>query len=318
MAAGCMVGDLRVSGMRLAGVGIDSSGLYLHPNVPLAREAGPVATPVAARPPGALIQKLGAVLQSRLELAFALVLNPRLPLMADEPARDKVVVVGVENPLPPFFVLKAVQEVVALQNFRSIGACATRHARSTAVHVVRGRNLKVATFDVSRAEPVPKAARQRRIPFATNALVCTDTTHLGILKRSKNPWHESRGPGHIVVRHDGNGSLYMGQGLADLKALVGNWGVEDANGGVSKSSGKLVQILPLVVGRDQNELGRLAGKNALKRRPKLLKHIMNGWNNNGDILVGKGRLGCDGFGFVNPVTNTMNEEAKIAMDPVVV
>lgn len=236
MAAGCMVGELRVSGMQLAGVGIDSSELYLHPNMPLAREAGPVAAPVAARPPGALIQKLGAVLQSRLELAFALVLNPSLPLVADEPARDKVVVVGVENPLPPFFVLKAVQEVVALQNLRSIGACATRHARSTAVHVVRGRDLKVATLNIRRAEPVPQATRQRRVPFATNTLVCADTPHLGILKWSKNPWHESRGPGHIVVRHDGNGSLDMGQGLADLKALVGNGSIEDANGGMSKSS----------------------------------------------------------------------------------
>lgn len=295
LLAACL-GNVVLAACTLLGSGSTVSVvLYLHPDVPLAREAGPVAAPVAARPPRALVEELGAVFQRRLELAFALVLNPRLPLMADEPPRHKVVVVGVENPLAPFLVFEPVEEVVALQNLRSIGACATRHAGCATVHVVRGRNLKVAPLNVSRAEPVPHPVSQRRIPFAPNALVRADTTHLGILKGGEEPGHERRGPGDVVVGHDGNGSLDLRQGLAHLQALVGNGSVEDADGGISKSSNQLVQGLSLVVRCHQNEFGWLASEDALKRRAKLLKHVMDGWNNNGDILVSKGRLGCNGL-----------------------
>lgn len=284
----------------------------------LAHQTGPVAAPVAARPAGALVEELGAVFQRRLDLALAVVLDPRLPLVADEPSRDKVVVVGVEDPASPLFVLEAVQEVVRLQNLRSIGARATRHARSAAVHVVRSRDLKVASLNVGGAEPIPEAIGQRGVPFTTDSLVGADATHLGVLKGSKDPRHQSRGPGDIVVGHDGDGSLDVRQSLADLEALVGNGGIEDADGRVAESSNELVEVLSLVVRGDEDELRGLAGEDALERRAQFLKHIMNGRNNNGDVLVGKGRLLGNWLGSVDPVANTVDDEAKVAMDPAVV
>lgn len=282
----------------------------------LANETGPVASPVAARPTSALIKELWAIFESRLNLTLAVVLDPCLPLMAYEPACDKVVIVGVENPLSPFLVLETVKEVVALQNFRSVSACATRHARCAAVHVVGSRDLKVAAFNVCGAQPVPQAVGKRSIPLSTDSLVCPNTTHLGVLERSENPGHESRGPGDIVISHDGNGRLDMRQSFTHLKALVGDWSVENTNVRVPEGTSKLIQIFPLIVRCHQDELSRVGSKNALQRVSKLLKHVMNGWNNNRDILACKSWLGRDRLGLVRPMADTVNEKAEIAMDPV--
>lgn len=131
--------------------------VFIHslPDISLSDQAGPVASPVAACPTRALVQKLVAVLEGRLNLALLLVLNPGLPLVAHEPTSHKVVIVSVQNPLPPLLVLEAVKEVVARQNLGTIGASASRHARCAAVNVVGSRDLKVATLNVSCAQPVP-------------------------------------------------------------------------------------------------------------------------------------------------------------------
>ena len=47
----------------------------------LSEETGIVASPVASRPTRALIQELDVVLESRLDLAFPIVLDPSFPLV---------------------------------------------------------------------------------------------------------------------------------------------------------------------------------------------------------------------------------------------
>lgn len=54
-----------------------------------------------------------AVLERRLDFALRLVLDPCLPLMVNQPSGDKIVVIGVQDPLPPLLVLKPVQKVMA-------------------------------------------------------------------------------------------------------------------------------------------------------------------------------------------------------------
>lgn len=283
--------------------------------MPLLDQAGPVASPVAARPAGALVEELGAVLQRRLNLALALVLDPGLPLVADEPARDKVVVVSVQDPLPPLFRLEAVEEVMALEDVGAVGAGAARHARGAAVHVVRGRDLKVAALNVGGAEPVPDADGPGRRPLALDPLAGADAAHLGVLKGGQDPGHQRRRPGHVVVSHDGDGRLDAGQGLADLQALVGNGRVHDADLGVVERPGQLVQRLALVVGGDKNQLGGLAGQDALKRRAQLLKHVMDGRDDDRDIFVGKRRLAGDRLRLVGPVADTVNKQPDVTMQP---
>lgn len=125
--------------------------------MPLLDQAGPVASPIATRPAGALIQELGAILQSGFNLAFALILDPGLPLVAHQPSRDKVIVVSIQDPLSPLFGFEAVEEIMALEDFRSVRPSAARHARGAAVHVVSSRDLKVAALNVCCSEPVPDA-----------------------------------------------------------------------------------------------------------------------------------------------------------------
>lgn len=92
------------------------------PDISLAHQTRPVAAPVAAGPSRALIEKLDPIFKGSLDLTLILVLNPGLPLVADKPSSDKVVVVSVQNPLSPFLVLEAVKEVVAGEDFGSVRA----------------------------------------------------------------------------------------------------------------------------------------------------------------------------------------------------
>src|SRR5688572_29681246 len=95
------------------------------PNVSLSDQASPIASPVTSCPTRALVQEFVAVLQSRLNLTLSLVLNPGLPLMADQPTGNKVVVVGIQDPLSPFLVLESLEKVVASKNIRAIGSSAS-------------------------------------------------------------------------------------------------------------------------------------------------------------------------------------------------
>lgn len=282
----------------------------------LANQASPVAAPVAASPTSALIQEFVTILESSLNLTFVVVLNPSLPLVANQPAGDKVVVVSIQDPLPPFLVSKPVKEIVALQNLRSVGASAARHARCTAVHVVSGRDLEVSALDVGSAQPVPQTVSQGLIPVAADSLAGADTPNLGIFKGSENPWHEGGRPSDIVVSHDGDSCSNLGECLADLKSLVGNGGIKDSDGGVVEGLDELIERLAFVMRGDEDQFSGLTRKNTLQRRSKFLKHIMNRRNDNGDVLVGELGLVCNGLGLVSPVADTVNKETEIAMNPI--
>lgn len=96
--------------------------MYSLPDISLAHQARPVTSPVAACPSGTLIEKLDPIFKGSLNFALVLVLNPGLPLMADQPSSNKVVIVGIQNPLSPLLVLKAMKKVVAGKDLGSVGA----------------------------------------------------------------------------------------------------------------------------------------------------------------------------------------------------
>lgn len=66
---------------------------------------------------------------------------------------------------------------------------------------------------------------------------------------------------------------------------------------------------------DQNQLKRLAGQDALKRRSKLLKRIMNSRNDDRDVVVGKGWLARDRLRLVGPMADAVNKQPGISMEP---
>lgn len=85
----------------------------LRKHVSLPDQARPVASPVAAGPSRALVEELETVLEGSLDLALALVLDPRLPLVAYQPTSHKVVVIRVQDVVAPSLRLEPFQEVVA-------------------------------------------------------------------------------------------------------------------------------------------------------------------------------------------------------------
>lgn len=139
-----------------------------------------------------------------------------------------------------------------------------------------------------------------------------DSSDLGILERGENPGQQGWGPPDIVIRHDGDLGGDFGQGLADLEALVGNVGAEDADVGRRQRLDQLLQGWVLVPGSNHYHLVGLAGQDALQRSAKLLGAIVDGGDNNRHIRGGVFGLGRDRLGLVHPMTSCMNNGASIA------
>lgn len=294
--------------------GVGAPGL-LPPDVSLANKTSPVASPVASGPAGALVQKLEAVFQRSLQLALSLVLDPRLPLVIDQPARNKIVVVGVKNPFAPLFILEAVEELVALENLSPVRAGPAGHARRATINVVGCRDLKVTALNVRSAKPVPAASSQWCVPFTAHSLTGSNSSHASVFERRQNPRHESGWPGNVVIGHDGNGSRDSGQGFTDLKPLIRDWRLHNTDVGVWQGESKLVQRFSPVMGGNKNKLGRFTSKNAHERRSKFFKHIMNGGNNDCDIGICVLGLFWQWLRLVSPVADAVDNETEITMDP---
>lgn len=289
--------------------------MHSRKDVSLLDKAGPVAAPIAASPAGALVQELGAVLESGLKLTLALVLDPGLPLVADEPAGDEVVVVSVQDVLAPLLSLEALEEVVAGEDLGTVGAGSARHAGSAAIDIVGGGDLEVATLNVSSAEPVVDASGPVTLPDALNSLAGADTTDLGVLEGSENPGHQSRRPGDIVVSHDGDLGGYLGKSLADLEALVGDGSRVDLDIGVRKAASKLLKSSVLLGGGDKHQNVRVAGEDAEKRRTELLEDIVNGRDDDSHVVGSESRLAGNGLGLVDPVADAVDEQTGVSVKP---
>lgn len=89
---------------------------HIPPHVFFDTKACEVTSPVASCPTRALVQELHPILQRGFEFTLVVVLNPSLPLVAHEPACDKVVVVSVQDVLSPPFALETIQELGAFQD----------------------------------------------------------------------------------------------------------------------------------------------------------------------------------------------------------
>lgn len=191
-------------------------------DIVLLDEARVVASPIAASPPGALVEELHTRLQCGLDLALVVVLNPGLPLVTDKPARHKIVVVSVEGVVLPPLVFEALQEIRALENFCPISTGPPRHTRRASVQVVSRRDFEVASLNVCCSKPIPACGCPVPTSVSSYTLTSANTSNLGILERSENPRHKCRRPGDIIICHDDDAGADMRQSFANLKTLVGN------------------------------------------------------------------------------------------------
>ena len=82
--------------------------------------------------------------------------------MVDHPARDEVVVVGVQRSHAAeegVLVEEAVDEGPGLQDPGAVGGSAARDHKDSAVNVVRGRNFEVVPLQVEAPQDVPETCK---------------------------------------------------------------------------------------------------------------------------------------------------------------
>ena len=184
--------------------------------------------------------------------------------MAHQPTSDEVIIVSVQDPLSPFLVFESLEEIVAGKDFGTICSSASGHAGGTTVDVVCGRDLEISAFDVGGTKPIPCSCGPSPITFTFDPLAGSYSTNLVILERSQDPRHQAGWPCNIIIGHDSDGSADFGEGFANLKSFVGDWGVENLNFGEIQRVCQTLQSLSLVVGGDQDQLSRLASQDTLQ------------------------------------------------------
>ena len=202
--------------------GIGTPGLA-EPNVLFVEHAGQIAAPVAAGPAGTLLEELDVVFEGGLDFGFRVVLDVGLPAMRDHPARDKVVVVGIEVVLakPPFLVGEAVGEDGILQDLSAIGHGPARETGQATIDVGGGGTVKVAAFEIQGGQKAPDALGPGWGGMSTETLAGADTAEALVdIKGSQDPGQDGWGPAHIVVGEDSDGGAYVRNGPDHLMALV--------------------------------------------------------------------------------------------------
>lgn len=201
------------------------------------------------------------------------------------------------------------------ENLGSVGAGSARHAGSAAINVVGGRDLEVASFDVSGAQPVEDTSGQRAFPDSLNSLASANPANLRVFEWSQDPGHQRGRPGNIIISHDSDLGSDLGQSFANLETLVGDWGRVDLDVRMRETSSELLQGSVFLSCGDEHQDVGVAGNDAEQRRAKLLKDIVNGGNDDSDIVSSEGRLGGDGLRLVGPVADTVDKETSVPMEP---
>lgn len=250
----------------------------------LSEEARVVTSPVATSPTGALIQELDVVLESGLDLALLVVLDPSLPLVRDKPPGNKIIIVSVELELSPALGLETVEEQRTLEDFGSKGTCPSRHTGSTAINPMGGRNLKITPLDVGCTKPVVNPCGDGASPRPLDSLARADSTYLCVFKWCQEPGYYGSGPRDIIVSHDDKRCPDPGNSLVNLNPFVCNWDMENADGRCFQGLDKGIKTVISVCSRDQKKLIWVASENALERFPQLFKIVVYSGNYYSDIF----------------------------------
>lgn len=127
----------------------------------------------------------GRVAQGREDLRLGRALEADLPLVAQHPARDVVVVVAVDGPAQAKEVVLAEvarAEGVAVEDQRAEGVGAARHAEHAAVDVGLGADLEVVAAEVDAGEEVGVRLPEAAALGPDDFLVGADEAHGGVLE----------------------------------------------------------------------------------------------------------------------------------------
>lgn len=192
------------------------------PDPSLSTQAGKIAAPVASGPPQALLQELGIVFKSCLNLTVWMILHVNVPIMIDQPSCNEVVIVSVELVLtkPPLLICEATCEGRVLDDFGSIRAGTSGEAWNASIDVTRCRTVEVSTFEVQSPKEVVDALREVGVLCTSESLTCHHTTETVILHGSQEIVESLAGPVDIVICEDSDKSGHFGDCSSHLASLV--------------------------------------------------------------------------------------------------
>lgn len=106
----------------------------LRPDVLFMNQTSPVTSPVASSPSQTLLQKHAIVFKCGLKLALLIILDPCLPLVRNEPAGDKVVIISIELILAPMLILESNLKSRFLKDDGAKGTSSSRHTRGATIN----------------------------------------------------------------------------------------------------------------------------------------------------------------------------------------
>ena len=235
-----------------------------------------------------MIEKLNIVLKCGFDFAFPIVLYPGLPLIRDQPPSDEVIIVSIELELAPAFSLKAIEEQGALQYLGPERTCASGHAGCATINVVGRGDLEVSSLNICSSQPIEQKFGNGTRSDSLDSLTGAYTTNLCVFKGSKEPGYDCPRPRDIVVCHDNDVSLDLGNSLTNLNTLVRNWDVENTNIRCFQRLHKCEKPLIFVRSCDQEKFVGMAREYTLKRLLQFLKVIMDRRDDDGDIFGSKG------------------------------
>lgn len=269
----------------------------LQPHVQLA-QAGQIAPPVAAHPSQALAEVLLVVFQRRLHLALAVVLQLYLPVVREQPSRDEVVVVGIQEVVAsPRFVGEAVGEVWILQDFRAVGDCPPRQTGKPAVEPIACRTVKGPPHKVDGTQELPDVVSV----LSAELLVRSHAADACIFKRCQHPFVEFLRQPHVVVQQQCDLSSHLWDCSGKLASFVGLAYRQHLDLlGAAHLFHHLVQSLHARVGSHEQQLKWLETVRSLNSFFQLLDVFGNGWDDDGNIFRGNAGLIDRLYGRISP------------------
>ena len=152
-------------------------------------------------------------------------LNLKLPVVRDHPARDEFVVVGVEGPVGAAeeveeFLSEGVDKGFVLQDRRPVRGRAARDGGDAAVYGVGCGLVEVAALEPETAEEVPEAGGEEdpvvrgeeggQGGSSTHALAGSDATDPGVLERGDYAGQQVWVPEDVVIAEHNDGGGYLG------------------------------------------------------------------------------------------------------------
>jgi hypothetical protein len=185
-------------------------------------------------------------------------------LIGDQPSSDKVVVVRIKLKFAPPLSLKAIEEQGTLQDFRPEGARAPGHARCATIDTVSRRDFEIPSLNVCPTQPIEASGQKRSRSYPLDTLAGANATNLEVLERCQKPGKDCFGPRDIVVCHDDERRLDLGNSFTDLNPLIRNGNLENSDVRDFQGLHKASKFLIFVHSCDQQKLVGLACQNALQ------------------------------------------------------